>query len=401
MRRLALVWIGLVLAASCGGDDDGTATDAGATTDASSGTDAGADGGARDAGPIRVDAGPCDAPTGIEWGAPIEAPAGEWTFVEFPDARCMNDTPTGIGINPSATSDKLVIYMEGGGACFDPISCFAVAHQGGFGAADLTSIAEYYGDRGIFNRADPANPVADWSFVFIPYCTGDVHAGDNPSGYGGRTQVGYRNVGEYLERIVPTFDAVTQVLLTGSSAGGFGAAYNFDRVQRAFGCAEVTLLDDAGPPMSDAYMRPCLQQLWRDTWNLDATLPADCVWCTGDDGGNLVSFAPYLAAKYPDRRFGLLSTMEDGVIRGFFGYGYTASCNSPGNMPADEFRAGLLDLRDNVLGPYPHFRSYYMEGEAHTFLGRPLTDVSVGGVTLAEWIRQLVEDDPAWTDVGP
>ncbi len=409
MRWLA--WTALSLLVACGGDDGSSPTgDAGGGADGGGSSDASTDSGpadmdggptTADAGPLRIDAGPCDADPGIDWGDPIEAPALEWTFVEFPDSRCMNDTPTGIGINPNPDSDKLMIYMEGGGACFDFVSCIAVAHSGGFNAGTLAAVADSYGSNGIFDRDDPDNPVADWNMVFIPYCTGDVHAGNNPSGYEGRTQVGYANVGEYLERLVPTFSDVTQVLLTGSSAGGFGSAYNFDRVQRAFRCTPVTLLDDAGPPLSDPYMRPCLQQWWRETWNLNETLPADCDACTGPDGGGMVNFSRYLAAKYPERRFGLLSSMEDRTIRSFFSYGYSTSCRSLGSMPSDDFRAGLLDLRDSVLAPYDHFQTFYTEGDSHTFLGRPLGGVSVGGTTLAEWIRQLLEGDPGWDDVGP
>ena len=409
MRLLAFVCVALAVGAGCGGDDDpagpgtdggGGGTDSGPATDGGGpGTDGSMPG--TDSGPLRIDAGPCGPDPTLERGAPIDAPDGEWTFIDFPDSRCMNDTPTGIGIRPSATSNNVMIYMEGGGACFDFVSCFGVAHAGGFDAGDMASLAASSGDQGIFNRADPDNPVAEWNMVFIPYCTGDVHAGNNPDGFGGRTQVGYANVGEYLERLVPTFEGADQVLLTGSSAGGFGAAYNFDRVQRAFGCTPVTLLDDAGPPMADTYMKPCLQQWWRELWNLNDTLPADCTACTNDDGGGMVNFSAYLAAKYPDRRFGLLSTMEDSVIRTFFGYGYSPSCRSPDNMRAADFRAGLLDLRENVLGPYPRFLTFFAEGDSHTFLGRPLSDVTVGGTTLAAWIRQLVEADPAWSSVGP
>lgn len=30
---------------------------------------------------------------------------------------------------------------------------------------------------GVFDLANPRNPVADWSFVYVPYCTGDIHSG--------------------------------------------------------------------------------------------------------------------------------------------------------------------------------------------------------------------------------
>jgi len=283
-----------------GGTDGSTGTDAGpGGMDAGpTGTDAGP--GPSDAGPFTpVDAGACDDwDPGVTFGDPIEATAGEWTFIEFPDSRCMNDTPTGIGINPSPSgADQVVIYLEGGGACFDFISCFAVAHSDGFDASDLAGLADRSGSRGIFNRDDENNPVRNWNFVFVPYCTGDVHAGSTTEGFGGRTQVGYDNVGEYLERLVPTFADASHVLLTGSSAGGFGAAYNYDRVAQAFGCTPVTLLDDSGPPMADEYMKPCLQQWWRETWGIDETLPPDCTACTGPDGGGLSNFAKYLATK--------------------------------------------------------------------------------------------------------
>src|SRR5690606_5667790 len=94
------------------------------------------------------------------------------------------------------------------------------------------------------------NPVGDWSFVFVPYCTGDVHAGDRadqavPDVGGAQQFVGYRNVAAYLERIVPTWSGVGHVLVTGESAGGFGAAFNYDRIADAFPGTRVTLLDDS------------------------------------------------------------------------------------------------------------------------------------------------------------
>jgi len=416
VKYRGLAWVMVVgLAAGCGSSPDADDDCPGADCEMDAGADAGPPPPPVDGGPVEdtgpppedggppppIDAGPCDAPPPFELGEPIDAPSMEWTFVEFPDSRCANDTPTGIGVNLNPASDDVVIYMEGGGACFDLVTCISVAHSGGFGESDLDAVADRFGDRGIFARDDADNPVADWNMVFVPYCTGDVHAGRNPDSYGGRNAHGYDNVTEYLKRLVPTFADANQVLLTGSSAGGFGSAWNFDQVQRGFGCTPVTLLDDAGPPMADDYMKPCLQSWWRDTWGLDDTLPADCPECAGSDGGGLVNLAPYLARKYPDRRFGLLSTMEDNVIRGFFGYGYSASCMSPSSMRASEFRAGLEDLRDRVLGSHDNFHTFYAEGDSHTFLGQPLGSIEVDGVTLGDWIGQLLDDAGSWNDVGP
>ena len=120
------------------------------------------------------------------------------------------------------------------------------------------------GGAGVFDRTDAKNPMADWNFVYVPFCTGDVHAGDKTnatvSGVTGPQQfVGYVNMTRYLARIVPTFPGLTKVLLTGVSAGGFGAAANYPQTARAFGSVPVYDLDDSGPPMEDPYAAKCLQ----------------------------------------------------------------------------------------------------------------------------------------------
>jgi hypothetical protein len=355
---------------------------------------------ARDGGPFEIDAGACE-----EWGPgegePIEGlAAGAWTFVPFDEARCMNGTSTGIGVNlsPSGTR-RLLIYLEGGGACFNSSTCSGVAGQRGFDAASLASLAIVLDGYGIFRRDDESNPARDWSFVYVPYCTGDAHAGTNPDGFEGRQQVGHSNIAAYLRRLVPTFPDLEKVLLTGASAGGLGAFSNFDQVQHAFGCTPVYALDDSGPILGDDYLRPCLQATTRELWGL--AIPEDCPQCAFEDGGGLVALWPYLAKKYPDRRIGLLSTVGDGVIRSFYGYGFSESCDSGAQMTSGHFLEGLLDLRENILAPHPNTATFYVPGSAHTFLigglGRPL----VGELTLGEWIRRMIEDDPSWDHVGP
>src|SRR5690606_15411754 len=135
-----------------------------------------------------------------------------------------------------------------------------------------------------------ANPVGDWTHIFVPYCTGDVHAGDRPdqmSDVGVQQFVGYRNVAAYLERIVPTFAGVGHVLVTGESAGGFGAALNYDRGADAFPGAAVTLLDGSGPPLGFDVVPLCLQQRWSELWGFDDTIPAGCEDCFPSQGGGI------------------------------------------------------------------------------------------------------------------
>ncbi len=352
-----------------------------------------------DTGVPAPDAGPAADVFG--GGPPIEAPDDTWTWVPFPDSRCMDGSTTGIGVNWNSASDKLMIYLEGGGACYNTFTCSGVAHQDGFDEADLAAVIADYGDQGVFTRANPDNPFHDWNMVFVPYCTGDIHAGNAPSGVGGRVQVGYANMGFYLERLVPTFAQASHVVLTGSSAGGFGAAYNYDRVQTAFGGVPVELLDDSGPTLSDTYLTPCLQDLVRSSWNLDDTLPPDCPNCTTQEGG-LINLVTFVADKYPQRRFGLISSLGDGTIRLFYGFGYP-SCDAPTvPMPVQPFTDGLNELADVYLAGHDNSRVYYIDSQLHVWLlNNPLGDTVVSGTTITDWIRALIDGGSGWTNVRP
>jgi hypothetical protein len=379
-----------------------------------------ADAGEPDAGPAMRDAGPPDAgPTrmctdgpvtpevfdcttsepSITFGDPITADPLTWTWVPFDDAFCMNGSATGIGVSLNPGSTRVMILLEGGGACFEPVSCAGVANPDGFDAAKFESYRGALG-RGVFDRDDTTNPMADWSFVYVPYCTGDIHGGTNESGAGGRMHVGYRNMTAYLRRLVPTFAGASQVLLAGRSAGGLGTIVNYMQVQEAFDCVPVDVFDDAGPVLPDDILRACLQRTVRDAWNLDSIVPADCPQCTCADGGGLSWIFPYLAARYPERRFGLASATADLTFRMFYGYGLSPMCNFPQNMPGAQYESGLLGLRE-MLAPYDNFETFYVPGEQHTFSYESLSLASSSGTSLDTWVRQLVDGDPTWTDVGP
>lgn len=342
-----------------------------------------------------------DVPT--EWGAPLAGATRAWTWIDVPESRCMNDTPTGIGVNLVPGAKRVVIYLEGGGACFDSITCTAgTAHQTGFGRADFTAEMAALGGVGIFDRGNANNAFKDDSWVFVPYCTGDVHAGANSKGALGRKHFGYVNIGQYLKRIVPTFtpeSGVTDVVLAGSSAGGIGAAFNLDRVQRSFGSVPVHLLDDAGPVMANDWTKPCLQTKMRDAWRIDLTAPADCVACKTNFGALL----PFLAAKYPADRIALVSGIWDDVIRTFMGAGY-ADCSGLGVMLPTDFAAGL-DALHASLAATPNARVFYIRSNKHTWLmDEPLgviAGASAPSEPLTEWLRGVHEGGAAFHDVVP
>jgi hypothetical protein len=340
---------------------------------------------------------------GFEAGAPIGALMDQtWTPVKFPEAHCRDGTVAGISINANSTSKKLVIFLEGGGACFNATTCATNPSSATFGQPSA----------GILSRTDMANPVKDWNFVDIPYCTGDVFFGNNPngsvSGVSGTQQfVGYVDMALFLQRIVPTFPGVTQVLLTGVSAGGFGAAANYVQVARAFAPVPVTLLDDSGPSMRDPYLARCLQQQQVALWGIENTLLAECGSDCPDHSNYPIDAAKHAAKLFPNGLFGLIEATDDMVITAFFGFGLnncTGSFSTP--VSKDQFTAGLLDERTQ-LASYPNVGSFLFDGTRHTSLSTPsafdtqtATGADGGTVPLTDWITDLVDKGKV-SNVGP
>jgi len=331
-------------------------------------------------------------------GEPLPAADdGVWTWVDFPEAKCRDGSETGIGVR-YGSGTGVAIYFQGGGACFNSFTC--TVNPSSFDEGKFTSFADDAGNAGLFNGDNADNPLADWTFIYVPYCTGDVHAGARPdssiAGVGGTQQfVGYINVAAYLERIVPTFIADTDhVLVTGESAGGFGAAFNYDRIADAFPGKKVTLLDDSGPPMSDAFLAPCLQQIWRDAWGLDDTMPADCANCFPDNGGGIVNLGRYLGEKHAGQHLALISSLGDNTIRFFFGFGNDECTAILPSTTVERFTMGLVDLRDNWINkPDDAWATFYLDSEQHTWIGGGSFDTATsgGGVKLIDWVRDLLD----------
>ena len=335
----------------------------------------------------------------------MAAPDNTWTWVPVPEAKCRTGSSTGFGVRINPNSKKLVIYLQGGGACFNGLTC--TGNSGSYGSSNFGNGPS----GGIFSTSNNANPVKDWSFVYVPYCTGDVHAGnatnvDVPGALAPKNQsfVGYANIGHYLKRIIPTFPDVTQVLLTGESAGGFGAFYNYDRIAQAFCPKPVALIDDSGPPLSDTYMTPCLQQRWRTLYNFAATLPADCVNCSLPNGGGFVNTWAMLGQKYPTAQLGIISSTRDNTIRQFYGFGMNNCQNIDGfagSLPEAQYAAGLDEVRETFLKPSPAWSSFYVDSTSHTYLGgTSYYNTTVAGTALTTWTAGIV-DGAAAVHIGP
>ena len=144
---------------------------------------------------------------------------------------CIAGTPF-ASFTRQGNPTKLIIFLDGGGACWQDFYFCSVL------AGDETP-----GDAGgIFTDSFDTgseiidNPFADYSILFASYCDGSVWAGDNdvvdanfPFGPV-RFHRGLRNVTAALDLAKAEFPQARQILMTGSSAGGFGILFNYHQV---------------------------------------------------------------------------------------------------------------------------------------------------------------------------
>jgi hypothetical protein len=324
----------------------------------------------------------------------IEAPALTWTYIEVPGTTCIDGTPSGFSVNLNPDSDQVFIYLEGGGACFN-----------GYCDSLFTWSGNTPGASGVFDRDSAENPVRDWNMVYVPYCSGDIYAGDNEVMLGGAMRYfhGYSNFTAFLQRWVPAFGA-SQVVLSGSSAGGFGASVNLPQTQDAFGATPVTLIDDSGPPLSSEIFPPCLQGTFRDVWGLDGTLIKEC----GDDCDQpddyVLDYLDHVRDRFPDMKGGVFSSMQDSTMRLFAGYGWYGGYNQCGELPSQltgpVYQQGLEDLRQHITDGGPGFGTYFVPGSGHTILrSNGFYDTNAGATSPADWLGATIAGEPA--DVGP
>jgi hypothetical protein len=356
--------------------------------------------------------GPACSPQDMIDGPPVnEAIDNQWTWIPVPEAKCRTGSSVGFGIRKRPNSTKLVIIFGGAGGCLNKISCDDSTTLSSYSSTNFDSWKTDSGNLGILDTSKTANPVWDWNAVYIPYCTGDGHAGDNtgnvPNGPQNQSFVGFANVGHYMARIVPTFPDLEKVLVTGLSAGGIGALYNYDRIARDFCPVPAILISDSGPLLSDSYLAPCLQQRWRTLWGLNNTLPKDCPEASSDpNGGGIVNLITCLGKKYDKGRLSIIAADKDSKNAEAFGLGLSNCKELDGTAPMPlspaGYSAGIYQLRDLYMSQSPSWGSYFLNSTSHTFLGSPsfYNTTTSTGVSLTSWVTGMLGSGTI-LDVGP
>ena len=197
-----------------------------------------------------------------------ESDFGVWTKHTFSQERgdgpkCIAGTDYAV-FTKTGDPKKLLIFLQGGGACWQNFYRCNVLATGPGGQAP----PEQPPFPGVFDTTSPDNPFADHSVVYMPYCDGSAFGGDNDvydlawqtyiegelgltpgTGPAVRFHRGLRNQSAGMDVAGKMFPRAKQVTVMGHSAGGVGvAAFAPFHARYVFGNnAKLTVFNDAGP----------------------------------------------------------------------------------------------------------------------------------------------------------
>ena len=215
--------------------------------------------------------------------------------------------------------------------------------------------------------------------MFIPYCTGDLHAGQAKTyiDYAGEQNfAGYNNATlafKYIvQALVPHLKSNAEVMLAGLSAGGFGALINAPKLHGLLPShIPMTVLDDSAPPFTSDLLQECQQERWYNTWGFANTFDKDaCDSCTPRNWLNPF-FQEFLKNK-PYVGFSLASNTDDQLLQSF-SWLFTDLANCRYDPSAPAYRRGLEKIRQqmkDLRALQENTGTYYVLGSPdHCFIG--------------------------------
>lgn len=354
--RLLVALAALVLVAAACGGDDAAGDEASADTAADTTT---------------------STPTEDPATTPVEAQDWE-EHVPGGDCQCGDGADFRF-YSRVADPEKVMLFFQGGGACFSLATCNP-------DDPSYTTVAtglQPESGSGVFDVENPDNPFRDWSMVFVPYCTGDVHLGDNTNTYGPGVTVnhkGYVNGKAAFDYMVEAFPDATEVFVTGSSAGGVPSPLFGGLASDAYPDADIAVLADASGVYAD---NPAVNVAIGNLWGAFNNTP-DWPEIEGQQPEDFSIPGLFVNSGLhdPDIRFARYDNAYDEVQQSFSSLAGLSNGDLLDIIQANE--AFIEDAGVPVA-------SYIAPGTDHTILGYDgMYDLEVDGVSFLDWLNGFV-----------
>jgi hypothetical protein len=288
-----------------------------------------------------------------------------------------------------ADPEKVVFYLDGGGICFDATTCaFSGNGENDFYNWSITNENPGLGG-GIFDFARADNPFADYTFVYVPLCTGDSYLGDATREYSPELTVehkGFVNGTAALNYLAANYPDTAQVVVVGKTAGSVAAP--------VYGGLVADLLPDAQVTEFGAQ-----SGAFPDDPDFNAEILGE-LWGAYDNMPDWEVNEGLTARDWGTTRFWIQAGLHDPDINmARFDYAF-----DPNAARAVEYLTGtdssdlvaLMDANEasiEAAGVVQH--SYTAPGEEHgIFEFERFYEIEVNGVTVVDWVEALLAGKP-------
>ncbi len=321
-----------------------------------------------------------------------EPEIGKWYRIT-PEGTKSSDGSEWHGLIRLGTENKVVVYFFGGGASINGYT----SERGKEFFATTASVQDFVASGGIGSDAEE-NPFRDWTFLVLPYASGDFHSGTGEYHYtdGGREKIvyhnGYNNYSAFMDAAKPYVGEPDTLLVTGFSAGGFGTSLLADDVIDRFPSVKnVTVCVDSSLLLYDGWHETAVG-LWQSPKEISDRLTTD----------NIVLDS--LTALY-EKRGDSVKILFDCSCRDDTLMQYQSFINT-GKMDktkalGDRFQADLskmaAGMQENIPGVGIYIWNYGEDAETrntqHTIISSNVFDKLEDGVSVADWIFAAVNGD--------
>ncbi|WP_196140298.1 pectin acetylesterase-family hydrolase [Aliikangiella sp. G2MR2-5] len=350
-------------------------------------------------------------------------------------ALCGNGSPFKFFVNRVAHTSNTIIYMEGGGACWDYESC--TGQTGIRGARNPDGIPDDY--MSLLNPgASLVSPLVfrlhpwsgaktqAWNMIYVPYCTGDTYTGDKVALYedpsGEKEPLvwyhnGIKNVRSVVAWLKNNLQRPAQMMVAGCSAGSTGTLANYHPIRRDMEPSKGFLLNDSGPiypaPVDgnlEQYPSILLHEKIRDAWGLDTNGNGPLDYIANElpafSLNNMGTLYNGLAEKYVNDRMGHTQFWQD---LNYSSYSYERFYEDIYNDPDQASREEKIHTRwhqdtnnlkseleayDNFGYFLPHYRGVN-ESHCTTIIEFANSDIQEQGLELDDFIDNLMNGNGA------
>ena len=305
------------------------------------------------------------------------------TIAGTADCKCSDGSPYEYYVR-KADPKKVLFFLQGGGACFDGASCAPdtkrFTPQIGEGSRKLA--ADGTGN-GIFDYENPNNPLADYSVVYAPYCTGDVHIGTATHDYGDGVVVEHKgriNASTARAEVKKQFPDAETIVVAGESAGSIPTPLYAAELSDDFPDAQFTVIADGsgGYPNEDSVIG-----FIGGLWGIGDGIP-DWPELEGIPVEKFNFAEVFISAN--KRNPNIVMTRHD------YSFDQTQlSFSALAGFSADQQDKAMLTNEGLIEDGDVNLLSYQDSGARHTVLSKPgfYTD-TLNGVRYLDWITAIL-----------